>query len=57
MKDGRQHLRAKPPRGLGGNTVTVTLDADDYKKLYDMAATRGTSIANMMRTLIREKEY
>jgi len=57
MSDGRQTLRAAPPRKRGSKTIQVTLDADDYRKLYDMAAVRATSISNLVRTLIQEKEH
>lgn len=55
--DRRQQLRAAPPTKRGSKIIQVTLNTKDYRKLYDMAAVRGTSISNLVRTLIQEKEH
>lgn len=52
--DNRKHLRAAHPSKRTGdhNVVQIHLNAAQYRKVYDMAAVRGTSLNEIIRGLI-----
>jgi len=53
MTDNRKRLRATPPSQVKGSPIVrAVLSKDEYRKLYDMAAVKGTSIAETLRNLI-----
>ena len=53
MADGRKHLRATPPsQVIGQPLVTAYLSPEQYRKLYDLAAVQGVSLAEALRRLI-----
>lgn len=51
--DGRQRPRFKPPQRIGKRPVTVYLDPEDYRALYERALTANTSLQEVLRGLIR----
>jgi hypothetical protein len=52
--DGRKHLRAAPPKGRMGRLVQVHVDSSTYRRLYDMATERETSLSEVLRDLITQ---
>ncbi|MGK7653170.1 ribbon-helix-helix protein, CopG family [Roseovarius sp. B08] len=52
MTDRRRQCRASPPDRIG-RPVTVHLSADDYRDLYELTMTRGGSMSDALRDLVR----
>ncbi|WP_306131015.1 hypothetical protein [Roseovarius sp. MMSF_3350] len=52
MTDRRRQCRASPPDRIG-RAVTVHLNADDYRDLYELTMTRGGSMSDALRDLVR----
>lgn len=53
MTDKRVQPRLDPPHRRGKRTVQVALDAEDYRKFYELVMEAGTSGNEVMRQLIR----
>lgn len=52
--DRTKILRARPPTATNFNTITVTLNAEDYEHLYNLAVKNGLCLAEQVRMLIRQ---
>jgi len=52
--DRTKILRARPPTATNFNTITVTLNAEDYETLYNLAVKNGLCLAEQFRRLIRQ---
>lgn len=52
--DKRKRCHAAPPHARGKRPVTVHLDPDDYRLLYELTMQRGTSMMETLRQIIRE---
>ncbi|MCW1932651.1 hypothetical protein [Pararhodobacter zhoushanensis] len=46
--------RMSPPHKVGKRAVVVCLDPGDYRALYELTLTAGTSMADCLRQLIRD---
>lgn len=55
MPDKRKRPRIAPPTQTNYNPIATTLDAEDYRKFYEVVLTRGASGAEALRLLIREE--
>ena len=54
MPDKRKQCRAAPPTGNVSRFVSVYLDPEDYRALYESTMERGTSMSEALRQIIRE---
>lgn len=54
MADGRARPRMAPPQLRGERAATVVLAPADYRALYELTLTEGTSMAETLRRIIRQ---
>lgn len=55
-RDGRTVPKLSPPKGRCGRTVSSHLNADDYRRFYELCMERNVSGNELIRLLVRETQ-